>query len=260
MAVRVCRQTQRSDVDARLGRDRAIDLPRTFNDDNAVQPRPFVALTQPFDVLDDGRGAGFDAAVIAVDGLGAADLGIGKPIGFLLCAEQVNIVAQAALVAFQRQHVVGLLVDDLLCDVALAAHRIDGDDRAFDRHQVEQFRDCHYFVRLLRHLDLAEHEALAGGEGGDHVDRRLAALAVVGAAQGLAVDRDHAFRRAGQRGDPGDEAALELIGIQGSEDVAKMIVRGRAVPKRPEPAHQVDLPSPEAGDVDEGVGARQNSE
>ena len=129
----VCRQTQRSDVDARLGRDRAIDLPRTFNDDNAVQPRPFVALTQPFDVLDDGRGAGFDAAVIAVDGLGAADLGIGEPIGFLLCAEQVTIVAQGALGACQRQHEVGLLVEDLLCDVALAAHRIDGDDGALDR-------------------------------------------------------------------------------------------------------------------------------
>ena len=94
----VFRQTQRSDVDACLGRDCAIDLPGTFNDDDAVQHRPFVALTQPFDVLVDGRGAGFDAAVIAVDGLGAADLSIGEPIGFLLCAEQDKASREACII------------------------------------------------------------------------------------------------------------------------------------------------------------------
>ena len=45
------------------------------------------------------------------------------------------------------------------------------------------------------------------------------------AAHGLSVDRDHAHRHAGQPRDPGDEAALELLRVEGGEDVAQMIVR-----------------------------------
>ena len=81
---------------------------------------------------------------------------------------------------------------------------------------------------------------------------------MVGAADGLAVDGDHALWRAGQRGDPGCEASLEMFGVQGREDVAKMIVRGRSVPKWPEPPEQIELLGPEAGDVDEGVRPRQH--
>ncbi|HKM80988.1 MAG TPA: hypothetical protein VJY15_08515, partial [Candidatus Acidoferrum sp.] len=56
-------------------------------------------------------------------------------------------------------------VDDFLRDVALASHRIDGDDRTFDDHHVQQLRDRDDLVGLLRHLDLAEYEALARREG-----------------------------------------------------------------------------------------------
>lgn len=37
------------------------------------------------------------------------------------------------LVAFQCQQIVALLVDDLLRNGTLAAHRVNGDDMAFDR-------------------------------------------------------------------------------------------------------------------------------
>ena len=79
--------------------------------------------------------------------------------------KNLDVVAQRALVAFQRENVVGLLVHDFLRDVALAAHGIDGDDRAFDRQQVEQLGNCHDFIGLFRHLDLPEDEPLAGGKG-----------------------------------------------------------------------------------------------
>ena len=99
-----------------------------------------------------------------------------KPLALLLGHEQFDILAQRALVALQGEDVIGLLVEDLLGDVALAAHRVDGDDGALDRHHVEQLRDGDDLVGFLRHLDLPEHEALARREGGDHVDGRLAAL------------------------------------------------------------------------------------
>src|SRR5437764_727097 len=49
--------------------------------------------------------------------------------------------------------VIGLLVDDLLGDVALATHRVDGHDGALDRQHVEQLGNGDDFVRLVRHLD-----------------------------------------------------------------------------------------------------------
>ena len=41
---------------------------------------------------------------------------------------------------------------------------------------------------------------------------------------GLAIDGDDPGRNPGQRCDPGDEAALELLGIQRGEDIAQVIV------------------------------------
>src|SRR4051812_1468144 len=74
----------------------------------------------------------------------------------------------------------------------------------------------------------------------------------------LAVDRDHPGRSAGQRRHPGDEALLELLRIERGEDVAKMIMRWCSLGERPEPAQKLALLGPEAGDLDEAVGSRQN--
>src|SRR4051794_24514414 len=46
-----------------------------------------------------------------------------------------------ALVAFQGEDVIGLLIEDCPGDVALAADRVDGHDGAFESHQVEQLRN-----------------------------------------------------------------------------------------------------------------------
>src|SRR5436190_5344686 len=83
----------------------------------------------------------------------------------LLGHEEFDILAQRALIAFQRKNVIGLLVDDLLSDIALATHRIDGHDRPFDRQHLQELGDGDDLVGLLRHLDLAEYEALTCCEG-----------------------------------------------------------------------------------------------
>ncbi len=119
--------------------------------------------------------------MVTIDRPVSADLGILEPIGFLFHDEQFDIFVQAGLVALEREDVVGLSVHDLAGDLALAAHGVDGDDGALDGQHVQEMRDRHDFVRLFRHLDLAEHQTLARGESRHHVDRRFRALLLVGA-------------------------------------------------------------------------------
>ena len=69
-------------------------------------------VVEPGHVVDDGDGARFDPAMVAVHGLMAADLGVLEPVGLLLGHEQANVLSQAALIAFQRQNVIRFLVDD----------------------------------------------------------------------------------------------------------------------------------------------------
>ena len=79
--------------------------------------------------------------MIAVDGLMLGDLGVAKAIGLLLGGEQFDILTQRALITFERENVIGFLVEDFLGDIALAAHGVDGDDGAFDHQHVEKGRD-----------------------------------------------------------------------------------------------------------------------
>jgi 5,10-methylenetetrahydrofolate reductase len=105
---------------------------------------------------------------------------------------------------------------------------------------------------------MPEHEALARRERRNHVDRRLGAFLLVGAAQRLAVNGDHIGRRAGQRRHPRNEAALKRFGIERRKNIAEVIVGGRPVAKRPEPAQQIDLLLAKPRDIHEGLRSAQN--
>ena len=72
---------------------------------------------------------------------------------------------------------------------------------------------------------------------------------VAGSAHRLAVDGDHPRRHASQRGHPGNEAALEMLGIKGGEDVADAIMRRRAIAEGAEPAQKLQFLVAKAGDV-----------
>ena len=56
--------------------------------------------------------------------------------------------------------------------------------------QVKQLGDGDDPVRLVRHLDLAEHQALMRRKGRDHMDRRLGVR--LPAAPGIDDTEDHA--------------------------------------------------------------------
>src|SRR5215470_13140139 len=74
--------------------------------------------------------AGFDPTVIAIDRLIG---GGGCSLKLWVVEELFDIGMQRALVAFERQGVIALLIDDLLGDVALAVEGINRHGAAFQR-------------------------------------------------------------------------------------------------------------------------------
>jgi len=76
------------------------------------------------------------------------------------------------------------------------------------------------------------------------VDRRFAALRLTGPPRGLAVEGNDPLRRSGQRRHPGDEAGLELLGVEDGQGVAQMVVCWRAVLEQAEAAQKLELLHP----------------
>jgi hypothetical protein len=141
-----------------------------------------MVVVQPIHIVDDRIGSGLDAAVVGVYGLMLGDLGVLEAVCLLLGREHFDVLAQCALIAFEGEDVIGLLLDDLLGDVALAAHGIDGHDGALDLQHIEKRRNGDDLVRFVLDLDLAEHQTLARRECGHHMDRGLSSSFVGGSA------------------------------------------------------------------------------
>src|SRR6266571_4498259 len=59
---------------------------------------------------------------------------------------------------------------------------------------------------------------------------------------------------------PSHEAALEFLRIERGKNIAEVVMRGRSMAKRPEPAQQIELLLAKAGDVDECLRPGQHGE
>ena len=172
--------------------------PRAFNYDDGVEARLLVAHLEPVDIVDHGVALGLDTAMISVDCWVRSDRCILVFQDFILIDEDLDILAQGSLIAFQRENVIGFFLDDFRGDVALAAHRIDRHHRALGRHHVEQRRD------------------------------------------------------------PGRKAKLEGAGVEHGEDIAEMIMPGRAVHIGSKPPPQLDLTLAELRGADERLRPSKN--
>ena len=80
---------------------------------------------------------------------------------------------------------------------------------------------------------------------------------LTGPPQRLAVDGNYPLWRSGQCRNPGDEAALGLLGVEDRQDVAQMVV---CVSERPEAAQKSELLAAEQSDIDERLGPSQYGE
>ena len=181
-----------------------------------------------------------------------------KTARFLLFGEQFNIIAQRPLIALERENVISFLIDDLLRDVALTPHRINGDHRSFNLHHVEQRGDRHNLVRLLTNLHLREHEPLPRRESRDHMDGLFGALLLIGSTRCFSINGDHFGGRIGQCCDPGHKTKLESHSVQRGEYIAQVIMRGRAFLERPEAPQQSELLFAEPGNIAKRLRPGQN--
>ena len=145
--------------------------------------------------------------------------------------------------------------DDLFGDGLLAAHGVDGHQRPLQVQQLQQLRDGRDLVGLLGHGLLAQAQVAPDGPGTDQVQRRLAPLAVVRPAQGLAVDGDVLeIQGPGDLGHPGGEAGLEPFRVECGEEAAEGVVGGDAVGQAEEAFEPVVFGGAVLVDIDPGVG------
>ena len=138
---------------------------------------------------------------------------------------------QRALIAFQRQHVVAALIDDLPGNLALTVERISGHDGAFEGQHLQQLRHRGDLVRLGLGGDLRQDQPLLTAPGADHVQGGFAAGAIERAPQHFAVDGDDALASLGKHRREPLEGGTELHWIKQPEQPAEGIVAGQAVPQ-----------------------------
>lgn len=161
------------------------------------------------------------------------------------------------LVAFDSQQIVGLLFPDLRSNLALAAHRINGDQIAPDQQAVKQFGDGGDLVALVTDLLLAQHQPTFGGEGTDHVDRPV--LAIARASYRLAIDRQRSLAHRGhQAADPAPEGRFEGLGVQDAEHPVEGVVGRNAALEFEKPPEPGLLALGPEGDFLEGVHVAQH--
>ena len=133
------------------------------------------------------------------------------------------------MVALECERIVAPLADDLLRDVTLAAHGIDGDDRALEREHFQQLGHCGDLVRFAVDGQLAEHQPLLDRPGRDQMQSRAAGGSVKGMAQRLTVDRHHPFGGLREALHEIQEAGVALDRIEQPQHPAEGVVARDAV-------------------------------
>src|SRR6202011_1852321 len=103
----------------------------------------------PVDLAGGGVGAGLDPAMSLLDG-GFADEFVGGGGAEIV----LDIGFERGLVALEREQVIGLVGDDLVSNLDLAAHGVDGNERALELfglgELIEKIGDGGDLVGLLR--------------------------------------------------------------------------------------------------------------
>ena len=167
-----------------------------------------------------------------------------------------EVLIQVGLILLDGQDIVGLLLAHLRGDLLLTTHGVDRDDRPGQLQDLQQLGDGGDLVALVVHRDLAQDQAVLGGPGADQVQRRQVAGRVEGAPQGLAVDRhDLPPGQLVEGPDPGDEAVVELAGIEQLEDAGEGVVGRDAIGELQEGLQPLALGPAVGGDLDGGLAA-----
>jgi len=126
----------------------------------------------------------------ALDGFQKLRVHPGVVVGIGTDEGLFHLRGERALIALERKHIVALLREDLLGDLGLTAHRVDGDDAALEMQQSQQLRDGRDLVGLRLGRHLPEHDAVGRRPGAHQMQRAETGVAIMGAAPRLVVDGD----------------------------------------------------------------------
>ena len=223
----------------------------TGNLHDASQARPSLPLRQPSHIRGGPQPPDFPAPVPHLARLGRGEHLAGHALEVL-----AHLLEERRLVALEGEHVVAPLLDDLLGDARLGAHRINRHDAAFEVEHRQERRDGRDLVRVALDLPLRQHEALLRGPSRDHVQHGLRVVLVVAAPEALSINGDDlADGFLGDLLDPAHEALGEGLRAEAREHPAEGVGRGRAVLEVEALSQPVGLDSGEGGDVVPAVGA-----
>lgn len=103
-----------------------------------AQVLPLGVLSEPLDFLGDPVTARFGAAMPALAGFQIIVRDARETARLRIFQEAFHLLMQGALVAFERQHVIGPGRADLAGDLLLATHGIDGHDTAREVQRAQQ--------------------------------------------------------------------------------------------------------------------------
>lgn len=193
-----------------------------------------------------------DAAVALV---GLAVLVPGAPVGLgrSLLQQALHRLGQRGLVVLDPDDVAGTLVDQLLHDRLLAAHRVHRHRGTAQVQSGQQLRNCGDLVALGLRPDLPQRHALAAVPGRHQVQRPVGRAR---AAQRLAVDGDVLLRQT--RADlrhPAAKAGLEPHRVQHREHPAERVVRCDALLEGQETPQPLQLELAPLAHIDPVLGA-----
>ena len=160
-------------------------------------------------------------------------------------------------VPFEGQDVVATLIDDLPGDVTLTIEGVDGHDRSLERQHFQQPGHGGNFIGFGVGGNLRQDQALLTAPSGHHVQRRLAAGRIEGAAQDLAVNRDDALCGFGTAHPEALKAAAELVGIEQTQNPAERVMTWHTVLQFQETAEELLLGLGKLGHIHGALPATQ---
>jgi hypothetical protein len=116
----------------------AIDLAHGFHHADAAQALPLVSIGEPADLGALPVAASLQPPVAFVEVRAGGQFRTVAGDGFIQVALDFGV--REALIAFEREDVIGVRLDDFLGDLPLAAHGVEGHDAAASLQRAQEAR------------------------------------------------------------------------------------------------------------------------
>ena len=147
----------------------------------------------------------------------------------------LDVGFQRWLVAFEGEEIIRFVGDDLVGNLDLAAHGVDGDQGTFElagfSELIDKIRNGGDFVGFFGNAGLCQDQTSGGGVGAQRVQGFETLAMVMGSACCLAVDGNEIMASWPQRRNPARKAAPKQDRIDPVDEAAQPGLARNAVMK-----------------------------